>query len=144
MYIDGNNVVKLPNDIINFIKVDEEGKLWFTAHKPRCRLMEYEQSFPLRLFFYRKGIGYYIETSGFATIAGKEDVNEVKSALNGNDYLIKMTPHLVEYTEIGRKPLLAGWGNWWSNFSKWITLNLSIINTKQPHLTGMQKTKNYG
>lgn len=144
MYIDGNNVVKLPNDIITFIKVDEAGKLWFTAHKPRCLLMEYEQSFPLRLFFYRKGIGFYIETSGVAMIAGRDDATEIKEELNENNYLIKMTPHLVEYTEIGRKQIFPGLVNWWSTFSKWIADNLSIINTKHPRLSGMEKTKNYG
>jgi hypothetical protein len=144
MYIGGDNVVKLPNDVVTFIKVDAEGKLWLTAHKPRCWLRMYEQSFPIRLFFYRKGIGFYVETEGIATIAGLEDVNEVKDELSDEMFLVKMKPHVVEYTETGRKYLFPSIVSWWSTFSKRITENLSFINTKHIPLSGIQKTKNYG
>ncbi len=144
MYTGGHNVVKLPNDVVSFIKVDEAGKLWFTAHKPRCGLLAYEQCFPLRLFFYRKGIGFYIETSGIAHIAGKHDVEEVKEKLADGTYLVKMTPHLLEYTEIGKKYLFPGLAQAWSTFAKWMSDNISFINSKHLPLSGIQKTKHYG
>jgi hypothetical protein len=144
MYTEGNNVVKLPNDIVTFIKVDDAGKLWFTARKPNCELVQYDQCFPLRLFFYRKGIGYYIEANGVANIAGKDDTEEMKHELPEGTYLVKMTPHLVEYTEIGRKPVIHGWTELWTSVSKWFMDNLSFIHIKHARLSGVQKTKNYG
>jgi hypothetical protein len=142
MHIDGNNVVKLPNDVVTFLKVDETGKLWFAAHRPRCGLRVYEQSFPLRLFFYRKGIGFYIETSGIATIAGMDDSASVDDQLEGG-YLIKMTPQFVEYTEIGRKQYTSI-SQWWSSFTRWVNDSFSFIHTKHLPLSGIQKSKNYG
>jgi len=144
MYTEGNNVVKLPNDIVTFIKVDDAGKLWFTARKPPCELVQYDQCFPLRLFFYRKGIGYYIETNGIANIAGKNDMDDMKNEVPEGTYLVKMTPHLVEYTEIGRKPVFHGLTQLWASVSKWFTDNLSFIHIKHARLSGVQKTKNYG
>jgi hypothetical protein len=144
MYAGDNSIVKLPNDIVTFIKVDTAGKLWFSAHKPRCLLQEYEQSFPLRLFFYRKGIDFYVETSGVAMIAGPDDIQESGEELAEGEFLLKMTPHMVEFTETSRRPAFAGISQLWSGFTRWVTENLTFIHTKHPRLTGMEKTKNYG
>jgi hypothetical protein len=144
MYTDGNNVVKLPNDVVTFLKLDESGRLWLTAHKPRCLLGEYEPCFPLRLIFYRKGIGFSIEATGIGTIAGNDDINEVREDVSDAVYLIKMKPHLVEYTEFGKKYLFPGLMQMWNSFLKWMSNSFSSFNTKSIPLTGIEKTKHYG
>src|SRR5262245_43154155 len=74
MYPMSNNLGKLPNDVIRFLRIDEYGQIWFTGHKPRGWVRTYDQRFPVRLMFYRKGIDFYIETSGVATIANAEEI----------------------------------------------------------------------
>ena len=32
MHIEGDHVVKLPNDVVEFLRVDESGRLWLAAH----------------------------------------------------------------------------------------------------------------
>jgi hypothetical protein len=55
-----------------------------------------------------------------------------------------MTPHLVEYTEFGKKYLFPKLSQIWSSFTKWIYESIAFIHTKHIPLTGIQKTKNYG
>src|SRR5215510_2063402 len=72
MYVSSDGLVKLGNDIVTAIKVDEEGQLWFVTNRPAQIVSECEQSFPARLRFYRKGIGYYLEISGRASIVSSD------------------------------------------------------------------------
>lgn len=102
MYVTSNGLVKLGNDIVTALKVDEEGQLWFITNRPSYLLEEVEQSFPVRLFFYRKGVNFYIEVSGKATI-----VNTMHAIGKGKDrdtkhsekVLIRMAMTNIEYTE---------------------------------------------
>lgn len=103
MYSMSNSLVKLPNDIVNYVKVDEDGQLWFLSHSPTHSLRECEQVFPARLHFFRKGCDFFVEVSGKATIvdtislgeaAGTYDINNDKEAV-----LIRMTMSNIEYRE---------------------------------------------
>jgi hypothetical protein len=55
MYSMSNELVKIPNNIITAVKVDEEGQLWFISKRPVQDLEQCEQSFPVRLHFFVKG-----------------------------------------------------------------------------------------
>ena len=68
MYDASNGLVKLGNDVVTAIRVDDEGHLWFVTNNPSHRIEECEQCFPARLCFYRKGIQFTMEISGRATI----------------------------------------------------------------------------
>ncbi len=103
MHIEGDHVVKLPNDVVEFLCVDESGRLWLSAHKPRRRLHIYEQSFPVHFSFYCKGIPFYIQLSGTAMIGGIDDMIQVQDKLTNGSYLLKVTPHMLEYKETGKK-----------------------------------------
>ncbi len=102
MYSMSNSLVRLPNDIVNFVKIDEDGQLWFLAHFPSQSLVECERVFPARLHFFRKGYDYFIEVSGKATIEDitvVEGCNQVDGVGVKRTVLIKMTMPNVEYRE---------------------------------------------
>ena len=93
MYSLSNSLVKLPNDIVTSVKIDEEGQLWFLSHSPFHYINECEQVFPVRLHFFRKGYDFFVEVSGKATIV------ENISSDSQNSVLIRMTMSNVQYTE---------------------------------------------
>jgi hypothetical protein len=102
MYSTNSNTTRLPNDIVEFESVDDDGLLWFSAHIPRSWVKAYELHFPAKLIFYRKGVDYYIEITGTAVVVNKQDAIHGASN-NGGKLLLKMVPYYMEYTETGRK-----------------------------------------
>lgn len=99
MYSMSNSLVRLPNDIVNFVKIDADGHLWFLAHLPSQSLSQCEKAFPARLHFFRKGYDYFVEVSGKATIA--DIITEASSddGLERRTVLLKMTMPNIEYRE---------------------------------------------
>ena len=96
MYASSNAVVKLTNDIVTALEVDEQGQLWYVANRPLQKVEHCEQTFPARLFFYKKGVDYFMEVSGSATIVNKD---YWKQAYDDKKVLIKMNMVNIEYTE---------------------------------------------
>jgi hypothetical protein len=102
MYSMSNSLIKLPNDIVNLVKIDEDGYLWFLAHLPSQSLSECERVFPVRLHFFRKGYDFFVEVSGKATI---EDVvvepgcKQLEDINTKRTVLVKMTMPNIEYRE---------------------------------------------
>ena len=96
MYSSSDEVIRLPNNIVSAVKVDEEGQLWFVCDRPCYMPEQYPPTFPARLHFYRKGKFFHIEVSGAARI-----VNNVQSDNNGseNRMLLKMEMKNIIYTE---------------------------------------------
>jgi hypothetical protein len=99
MYSMSNEVIKLPNNIVKAVKVDNEGQLWFVCKHPGWQVDQCERTFPARLHFYKKGIFFHVEVSGKATIVN--DTNDFVTTTSGteNTLLIKMTMNSIEYTE---------------------------------------------
>ena len=103
MYPTNSNIVRLPNDIVEFESVDDDGLLWFSPHVPRHWIKAYELHFPAKLIFYRKGIDYYVEITGTAVVVNKQDVAYGADNIQGGKLLLKMVPYYIEYTETGKK-----------------------------------------
>lgn len=102
MYPTNSNIVRLPNDIVEFESVDDDGLLWFSAHVPRHWVKAYELHFPAKLIFYRKGVDYYVEITGTAVVVNKQDA--IQGAYdNAGKLLLKMVPYYIEYTETGKR-----------------------------------------
>jgi general stress protein 26 len=97
MYSMSNELVRLPNDIVTYVNIDEEGQLWFLSHLPPQLVSECEREFPARLHFFRKGYDYFIEVSGKAEIVS--DISSDSENQENNAVLIKMTMRNVEYRE---------------------------------------------
>ncbi len=108
MYSMSNALVKIPNNIVTAINVDDEGHLWFLARRPLQYLEQCEQNFPARLVFYRKGIPFYIEVSGNAIIVnnGYNIINDTEGMVETKEekpVLIIMSMKNIEYTESAEK-----------------------------------------
>ena len=102
MYSTNSNTARLPNDLVEFESVDDDGLLWFTANIPRHWVKAYELHFPAKLIFYRKGVDYYVEITGTAVVVNKQDV-VYGTNHPGGKMLLKMVPYYMEYTETGKK-----------------------------------------
>lgn len=106
MYIMSSSISRLPNSLVQFLEVGENGQLWLTIQNPKQHTENYEQCFPVRLFFYRKGVEFFVEVSGTATIVVDKEILMDKAELIGeNSLLLKLTPSVAEYTETGRRKL---------------------------------------
>lgn len=131
MYSMSKSLIKLPNDIVTAVKVDEEGQLWFLSHLPAQSLSACEQSFPARLKFFRKGRNFFVEVSGKATI-----VSKIPSAANLDNYtgsmtkrkkavLIKMTMSNIEYVE-PRTQTRSKWQELAQKTYSWMLRNIAF------------------
>ena len=124
MYDASDGLVKLGNDVVTAIRVDDEGQLWFVTNNPQHHVEECEQSFPARLCFYRKGIHFTLEISGKATIVNENytydyiapDVDRSKKS---QKVLVKLAMINIEYTEPhAKRPksrvemVLENWYSW--------------------------------
>ncbi len=142
MYSMNDTPGKLPNDVIHFLRIDDAGQIWFTGHKPRGWVRTYDQQFPVRLLFYRKGIGFYIETSGTATIANAEEILQNRNVMDQSCVLFKMTPSMLEYTETGKQHSIQGFSKITFGIYNWFMRLLAINNLHQYKLIEPKKTKN--
>jgi len=133
MYTMSNDLVKLPNNIVSAVKVDEEGQLWFTCNQPGKDINQIDLNFPARLHFYRKGTMFHIEVSGKATIV-KEDNIDLNTAGSGMKapLLIKMSMNSVAYTEPHekKKNVLAAW---LEKSYQWMIRTITLPRISTPH-----------
>jgi general stress protein 26 len=133
-----NSLVKLPNDIVTYVKVDEQGQLWFLSHHPYQLLNECEKVFPARLHFFRKGRNYFIEVSGKASIvrtvtnANGEKFNKE----NGNEVLIKMAMNNIQYVEPGSQNSKPKWQELAEKTYTWM---LRHVTFQHPETSTFQK-----
>ena len=47
-----DSVLKLPTSIVDTVKVDDFGLVWFYVQKPKQDLREFDKEFPVRLDFF--------------------------------------------------------------------------------------------
>jgi len=96
MYSMSNELIKIPNSIVTVLRIDDEGHLWFQCKAPVLHIQHYEQSFPARLHFFRKGIRYFMEVSGSTSIIKAQDSD---NTVDTKALLLKMDINSVRYTE---------------------------------------------
>jgi hypothetical protein len=78
----GNTAFKLPTSIINVLRVDAAGNIWFFLHSPEWFMDETDKEFPAKLDFYRKGKPFYLQVSGQALIITEEQqINELTATI---------------------------------------------------------------
>lgn len=62
------SVLKLPNCIVSAIHVDDMGQIWLVMPKPTQEVKEFEQKFPVKLNFYKKGKDFFLNVTGTACL----------------------------------------------------------------------------
>jgi hypothetical protein len=130
MYSSSDEVIRLPNNIVSAVKVDEEGQLWFICDRPAYLPEQYPSSFPARLHFYRKGKFFHIEVSGPARI-----VNNLQqdNSTSENRMLIKMEMKNIIYTETPSKQK-SGMELWLNKSYRWILDHFGVSKLDKPFL----------
>lgn len=114
-FSENNSVLRMATTIVSIARVDELGQLWFFLPRPTQALHEFDQEFPVRLEFFRKGKGFFLHIKGKAYIVDDpEDVNsllfeELKEQLSPNMVLIKVKMAKADYFESMMRTHHAGW-----------------------------------
>jgi hypothetical protein len=125
MYSMSNELVKIPNNIVTAIRVDDEGNLWFLSKRPAQFVSECEQNFPARLHFYRNvNDGSDINTS----IAGFE-----------KPVLIKMTMKNIEYVEPAERKRKSRVEMMIENGYKWLARTIAFPRHSKPLLAKLHR-----
>lgn len=107
-----NSVLKFPTSIVNALKVDEAGQVWFLMTRPAQYLQEFDKEFPVKLDFFRKGKDHFLKIAGKAFIVNDpEEINSLVSISDDvkrdamRDYvLVKVRIMKAEYFETSRQP----------------------------------------
>ena len=117
-----DSVLKLPTSIVNTLRVDDYGFVWFYIQKPKQDLREFDKEFPVRLDFFRKGTQYFLQVTGKAfMVIDPEEINtledtlpeDVKQKGEGN-VLVKVKILKAEYHDTSSAPRAAN-TSWWQN-----------------------------
>lgn len=133
MYSMSNELIKLPNCIVEAVKVDNEGQLWFICKPPGYQVDQCVSSFPARLHFYRKGTLFHIEVSGKATIMNDVYADNTKE----KSLLIKMTMNSIEYTEPQEKRKTKVDAMLEQGY-KWLLRTIALPHDRRPILSKLQ------
>jgi hypothetical protein len=119
MYNMSVNSAKLPNDIVRFQEIDEHGRILFSIQSPKYNKHVIESSIPVRLFFYQKGLDYFIEASGLACM----ECEEYRDGIDEQPTIIfKMIPTYFQFEEFSKNRWLAGLEKWYLNVIERIRL----------------------
>ena len=121
------SVLKLPTSIVTTLKVDDYGFVWFLVQKPRQQLSQFEQEFPVKLDYYKKGLGYFLQVSGMGyVVSDPEEMNayvtlpeNIKKQAGEKMVLVKVKIGQAAYYET-RSAQKAGWWQYaWQTFTTW-------------------------
>ena len=120
-------VLKLPTSVVSTLKTDEYGFVWFFVQKPTQRLTEFEQEFPVKLDFYKKGKGYFLQVTGKGfVVTDPEEMNmlvdlpeEKKKLANSKYALVKVKIQKAEYYETASSTNASWWQQTWSTIATW-------------------------
>ena len=122
-----DSVLKLPTSVITTLKVDDYGFIWFFVKKPNQQLQEFEQEFPVRMDFFKKGIDSFLQVSGKAwVVSDPEDLNTFSALFNDVDptaaqdsVLVKVKMLKAEYYETASRAKHSWWYNAVSAVTTW-------------------------
>lgn len=123
-----DSVLKLPTSIVSTLKVDEYGFVWFLMHKPKQQLSEFEQEFPVKLDFYKKGLGYFLQVTGRGFVVNDpEEMNayvtlpeDVKKLAGEKMALVKVKIQKADYYQTRSVQNAHWWQNAWQTISTWL------------------------
>lgn len=120
-------VLKFPTTLVNSPQVDAYGYVWFWMQQPRQRITEFENGFPVRLDFYRKGARSFLQVSGKAWIVTdpEDQLCMPQKALeagadNYGKVLVKVKMIRADYHETAGTGQHPGWGARLQQVGQWL------------------------
>lgn len=125
------SVLKLPTSIVTTLKVDEFGFVWFMIQKPTQNLSEFEKEFPVKLDYYRKGTGYFLQVTGQGfMVTDPEEMNhlvdlpdDVKQSAGHNMALVKVKIQKADYYQTRSVENASWWQSAWQTLTAWFRHN---------------------
>ena len=105
---DSEAVLKIPNQVISALYVDELRQVWFTVPSPFESMFQFDNAFPAQLGFFKKQTSFYLKISGYAFVVNDpEELNNLscinektkQQIRNGKITLVKMKMQRSEYFE---------------------------------------------
>lgn len=125
------SVLKLPTSIVTTVKVDEFGFVWFMIQKPKQNISEFEKEFPVKLDYYRKGFGCFLQVTGQGfMVTDPEEMNhlvdlpeEVKQSVNDKMTLVKVKIQKADYYETRTMGNASWWQSAWHTITTWFRHN---------------------
>lgn len=110
-----NSELQLPNNIIETLKVEDDGNIWFFTSCTGDHAKNIDKSFYAYLDYYKKGTDCRVQLSGKASIVEDEDgsllsVSNYSKTTAGRLVLVKMKIMQAEYFENRHQPNLS-WKN---------------------------------
>ncbi len=63
-----NSVLNLNPTVVNTLKVDDNGSIWFFVNRPIQAITEFDKQFPAALNYYKKGSPFFLNVFGVARI----------------------------------------------------------------------------
>ncbi len=102
-----NSVLNLNATIINTVKIDDNGYIWFFINKPTQKVTEFEKQFPVALNYYKKGTPFFLNVFGVARIVidpeelvCATDMDEsIKNGMSPDKILVSVKIANVNYYE---------------------------------------------
>lgn len=95
--------IGFPASIINIVKTDDEGNIFFVLRKPYCELSDKAPSFSAQLQFYNRNCNFHIMVMGKAFIMNKADLSQfdkitIYNWLRSNEVLVQLRILSAEYS----------------------------------------------
>ena len=123
------SVLKLPTSIVETLKVDDFGFVWFYIQKPKQDLREFDKEFPVIMDFFRKGKSHFLQLEGKAwMVSDPEEINSLNVSEEEKNkmhemVLVKVKIQKAEYRETGstqRAVKTSWWQSAVSNIYTWL------------------------
>jgi hypothetical protein len=134
------SVLKLPTSLVSNIKVDDFGYLWFFVKKPKQHLQEFDNEFPTRLDFFKKGVDYFLQVNGKGWVVADpeeqstflEMFNDIDAGLLEDMVLVKVKMLKAEYYETQLRTKHSWWHNTVGAVTAWFRNSNVGSNTYYP------------
>ena len=122
------SVLKLPTSLVANIKVDDFGYLWFFVKKPKQNVQEFDNEFPVRMDFFKKGVEYFLQVNGKGwVVTDPEEQSTFLEMFNDTDasqledmVLVKVKMLKAEYYETQMRTKHSWWQSAVSTMTAWI------------------------
>lgn len=132
------SVLKLPTSIVSTLRVDDFAYVWFFVQKPQQRLNEFETEFPVRLDFFKKGSGCFLQVNGKGwVVSDPEELNSFES-LDEEERKLAISEMVLVKVKIMRadyyETKTANQLTWWQSAVNTVTTWFRHSNTLRPEV----------
>ncbi len=127
-YNQSDAVLKLPTSLVTAVKVDDFGYLWFFIKKPKQEVRQFEDEFPVRMDFFKKGMDFFVQVTGTGKIVVDPEAlstffklhQDLNASQSVSFVLVKVKVVKAEYFETHTRVPSTLWQNALTVFSGWL------------------------